>query len=93
MALTFPVGTNPSSIVSPIFCGNDRFQIDMSKSSNDYLVFNQVLSDQSSRCSTVIFDKVTKAGTGEAIVQGLGYNTCATSPRQVQRALQVTYSL
>lgn len=92
-SLSFPVGTDPASISSPIFCGNERFQINMSQSYTDYLIFNQVLSDQSSRCSTIIFDKVTNVGANEAIVQGLGYNTCSASPRQVQRALQVTYSL
>lgn len=90
-ALSFPVGTNPSS-VGLITCGNDQFQIDAA-SYTDYLIFKQIVSNQSDPCSTIIFDKKTKLSTNEAIVQGLGYNTCTTSPRQVQRALQVTYSL
>ena len=91
--LSFPEGTGPSNIGGPFFCGNDRFEINVSQSDVNYLVFNQVPASQSDRCSTIIFDKKTKLATNEAIVQGLGYNTCATTTRQVQRALQVTYSL
>ncbi|MEK7228160.1 MAG: hypothetical protein AAB681_02285 [Patescibacteria group bacterium] len=91
--LSFPVGTDPSSVVSPIFCGNDRFVIDTSQSSVDYLLFTQVVGAQTDPCSTILFDKKTNEIENEAIVQGLGYNTCTASARQVQRALQVTYSL
>lgn len=92
VADTFPLGTDPSSL-GTITCGNDDFKIDMDQSYVDYLVFNQITSSDTPPCSAIVFDKVTNAGTNEAIVQGLGYNTCAVSPRQVQRALQVTYSL
>ena len=89
---SFPLGTDPSA-VSIIYCGNDEFRIDETQSYLDYLVFSQNNFASTSPCSTIIFDKVTNAGTNEAIVQGLGYNVCTANPRQVQRALQVTYSL
>lgn len=93
LADRFPLGSDPGSVAQEITCGNDGFKIDESQSFRDYLVFIQNTSNQVPPCSSIVFDKVTNAGTNEAIVQGLGYNTCAVSPRQVQRALQVTYSL
>ncbi len=88
---TFPLGTRPGDVAGPITCGEDLYKIDESASYSDYLVFIENLDNQSKPCSTIIFDKATKALENISIVQGLGYNTCTTGPRQVQRALKVEY--
>lgn len=86
-----PLGTDPSSISGPIYCGNNKFDINLVESYTDYLVFSQDLADQTQPCSTIVFDKATLVSSGESIVQGRGYNICGTNPRQVERALEVRY--
>ncbi len=90
---TFPVGTDISSATSKISCGNSEFSLDYTVSYNDYFVFKEGVASQAEPCATVVFDKVTNVATSESIVKGIGYSVCGESPRQVQRALQVTYGL
>lgn len=89
----FPLGTAPADVRSGnIQCGNETFILDERFSQTDYLFFAQDVTSQSAPCSSLIFDKLTNAGVGEFIVRGIGYNTCAGTPRQVERALQVVYT-
>lgn len=88
---TFPLGTDTSSAIPPITCGDVSFTVDSSVSYTDYLVFKQRDASATEPCSTIVFDKVTNSATSESIVRGIGYSVCGESPRQVQRALQVTY--
>lgn len=88
---TFPLGTEVSGATTQITCGNNTFDIDYTVSYDDYFVFKQTATSSAEPCSTVVFDKATNALTEESIVKGIGYSVCGESPRQVQRALQVTY--
>lgn len=89
----FPLGSDISSLPSQITCGDSTFDMDYSISYNDYLVFKQSGVSSIEPCASIVFDKVTNAPENEAIVKGIGYSVCGESPRQVQRALQVTYGL
>jgi hypothetical protein len=84
----FPVGTDGSTAPSTITCGNKDFSLD-SSSTMDYLIYKQNAIGASSPCSSILFDKATTPGTN--VIQGRGYNICSTSPRQVERALEVLY--
>ena len=89
----FPPGIGPGDVSGPLFCGDAQFAINNSQSRTDYLVFNQVVSDQTKPCATIVFDKETGliSGSNQSIVSGRGYNVCGSTPRQVERALQVVY--
>ena len=85
----FPLGTDASTAPSQITCGNNIFALNLTDSYTDYLLYNQNFFDPSKPCSSIVFDKATTSGTN--IIRGRGYNTCSTSPRQVERALEVLY--
>jgi hypothetical protein len=87
--LSFPLGTNDTTVLANISCGNNTFSYDNTQSYTDYIVYKQVVSDATKPCSTLLFDKSTNPG--KSIVQGRGYNICTSSVRQVERALEVRY--
>ncbi len=86
----FPLGTDINTATTPIECGNDIFELDLTISLTDYLVYKQKdIADTNLPCSSLVFDKLTSPGVN--IIQGRGYNICSTNPRQVERALEVLY--
>ncbi len=85
---SFPPGTDASTALSKIMCGNNTYFLD-NASTMDYLIYKQEVIDASKPCSALYFDKASSVGTN--VVQGRGYNICASSPRQVERALEVRY--
>jgi hypothetical protein len=87
--LSFPLGTDSSTVLPSISCGNNTFSYDNTQSYTDYIVYKQDIIDTTKPCSTLLFDKVTSLGI--SIVQGRGYNICSSSVRQVERALEVRY--
>jgi len=85
----FPLGTDPSSVTPVILCGDSEFSLQTQQSSIDYLVYAQNVTDTKKPCATILFDKLTRSGA--SVVQGKGYNVCASGIRQVERALEVAY--
>lgn len=87
----FPRGTVYTALIgSSITCGDRTLSFDVSLSNNNYLVFSYTPPSLSLPCNTILFDKRSVPTGG--IVQGFGYNICdKDNPRNVQRALQVTY--
>jgi hypothetical protein len=85
---SFPAGTDGSTALSQIMCGNKIYSLD-GASVMDYLIYKQNVTDVSKPCSALYFDKLSSPGTN--VVQGRGYNICDSTPRQVERALEVRY--
>ena len=54
---SFPVGTDGSTALSQITCGNNVYSLDVS-SVMDYLIYKQNVTDVSKPCSSIYFDKL-----------------------------------
>lgn len=80
----FPKDTAP--VATNISCGNSTFSEDVANSSTNYLIFSDTVNT-AIPCASFSVDK-TGATT---IIKARGYNVCTSSPRKVERALQVTY--
>ncbi len=86
----FPIGTDAGNAPGELQCGSDIFYLDPDTTVTDYIFYTQTeVVDTIAPCSSLLFDKSTSLGT--SIVQGRGYNVCSTTPRQVERALEVRY--
>ena len=85
----FPLGKSPAQVPNQFYCGENSMTMDLSSSLNDYFVFKEDLAGTASPCFSIVFDKVTTPGSNK--VQTRGYNRCSVSPRQVERALEVSY--
>jgi hypothetical protein len=86
----FPIGTDAGTAPGDLQCGNDNFYLDTDVTFTDYIFYTQKeIVGTPVPCSSLLFDKSTSLGT--SIIQGRGYNICNTSPRQVERALEVRY--
>ncbi len=83
----FPRGLTLAGAPSSIACGDKTLYLESGVSANNYFVYKESAASQP--CFSLVFDKVTSGS--ENIIQARGYNLCTTSPRQVERALQVTY--
>jgi hypothetical protein len=81
----FPIGTDPAKAPDMFYCGNTPMVRDDAQSYTDYIVYRPKV-DGRVPCTMIIFDK-----TKENKVQSRGYNICDSHPRQVERALEVTY--
>ena len=75
-------------------CGNLTLQEDLSTSHTNYYEYSTpTLANTDIPCMHIIFDKTQQDAQGNniSVVKGRGFNTCVSGPRQVERALQVTY--
>jgi hypothetical protein len=90
---SFPQGSTVSTVPATLTCGNDTLSLNTSESqttgpSGDYFIYYFNGAGGSSSCYNIVFDK----RASEKLIQSYGYNVCATSsPRQVERALEVKY--
>lgn len=87
----YPKGSTKDIVPQSFLCGENSMSIDLSSSKDDYFVFYEDILNQNGQCFSVVFDKRDIAGDNLSIIQSRGYNRCSTNPRQVERALQVTY--
>lgn len=87
----FPVGTTPDSVPRGFYCGNTLLELDELQSSVDHFVYRYTASPETAPCYNIVFDKTTPTDTTAATIQGYGYNSCLSGPRQVERALEVQY--
>ena len=87
--VSFPLGSDPGSVVDPLSCGNIEFFLDKDNSYKDYLIYYPKMEDERDPCFSLVFDKDTVPGVSR--VQARGYNICTAHPRQVERALEIRY--
>lgn len=72
--------------IQNITCGGKTLVLDYTNSLDDYFLYNES-NPSNTPCFSVLFDKT---GT-QNLIQGIGYNTCISGPRQVQRILETRY--
>ena len=99
----FPYETGDTPSVAPpntFECGDQTMTLDTlvsnqdTSSTNNYrYVPEESLRESTQPCFTISFDKRQAAlpEGGYSAVRSSGYSSCAQSPRQVERLLQVTY--
>jgi Tfp pilus assembly protein PilX len=95
----FPLGTTvdqglSTDAKSVLDCGGIDMQLDVSKSYTDHIEYipqDSTIRNSNQPCFSIIFDKTAVLQGGKSIVRARGYSSCAQSPRQVERLLQVTY--
>ena len=80
----FPIGSAP---IEKFYCGQDYMALG-SDSYQDHYVFYTSNNNGNEPCYSILVDKTDSNITK---IQSRGYNRCSTSPRQVERALEVTY--
>ncbi len=85
----FPRGLTVAGAPSAIACGSRTLALESSLSATNYFVYKENAVSDGQPCLSIVFDKVT-SGT-QSLIQARGYNLCASTPRQVERALQVSY--
>ena len=86
----YPRGSAPSAVPASFTCGGKTMTRNDAASSTDYFVFTETsLSNASSPCVTIIFDKAFSLT--QSRVQARGYNRCDSSSRRVERALEIKY--
>ena len=86
---SYPRGSDPSTAPTQFYCGAQLMTMDTGVSSTDYFVFTSDLVGTGSPCISIVFNKAFDPTLNK--VQARGYNRCAVSPRQVERALEVVY--
>lgn len=79
-----PVANAPATIA----CGSNTLSKDMALSSLNYIVYRENVADASKPCRNIVFNKTDPV---KSAVQSRGYSVCTSSPRQVERALEVRY--
>jgi len=84
----FPRGTTADQAIPTLTCGNNTLSLVPLQSADDHFVYNEVNANGNDACYSVIFDK-TDAEKNSVISRG--FSTCNDTPRQVERALGVTY--
>ncbi len=88
---TFPRGTTATQAAQndpTIYCGDNTLSFVPGASYNDYFVYNEQSSNTNQPCFSVVFDKTDPIKNS---VSSRGLSTCSATPRQVERALNITY--
>ncbi len=85
----FPRGLILSGAPGSIVCGTRTLTLENSLSTTNYFVYKENPTGDSQPCLSIVFDKATSST--QSLIQARGYNLCASTPRQVERALQVSY--
>lgn len=91
IAQSFPLGSDPGMVPSSFSCGASMVTLDTKKSTVNYFVYDTFSDAGNGPCFSIVFDKLATETSGTSRIEGYGYNICTTSPRQVERALEVTY--
>jgi hypothetical protein len=82
-----PKGSTIAAAPGSILCGGKTLVLDASVSYTDYFVYNEVPAQGTNACTTILFDK---RGVS-SVIRARGFNICTDAPRQVERALEVSY--
>ena len=85
----YPRGSTVKDVPNQFYCGDNLMAMDMKNSYDDYYVFYEDVVDSGQPCYSIVIDKVFDPSLSK--VQARGYNRCSISPRQVERALELTY--
>ncbi len=82
-----PRGTTINQAPNQFICGANTMTIVSAQSYTDHFVYQEDIST-SQPCFSVIFDKTDAVKNS---VSARGFSTCLTTPRQVERGLNVQY--
>jgi hypothetical protein len=85
----FPRGSAIAVAPNQITCGSNTASFVSSQSYTDYFVYAEDVANQANPCFTITFDKASDPIKNS--VSTRGYSSCQSNPKQVERALNVTY--
>ncbi len=86
---TPPIDDSPVAPPESFFCGSTLMKFQDDGSGSPIFTYRPASPVDSAPCFTIVFDKSnTQIHTK---IQGYGYNVCAATSRQVERAIEVTY--